>query len=68
MSKFTLYGYLSDNGDGSASLHWTSNPDSVDLDDEQYYMCEGDWVEVLTFDSPEAARACGLSWSDEEGC
>lgn len=62
---FKLYGYISDNGDGSTSLHWTSNPDAVDLDgDEQFFMNEGGWAEVLTFDSRESAEACGLRWED----
>ena len=62
---YKVYGYLSDNGDGSVSLHWTDDPDSVDLDDEQYYPGEGDWSEVLTFDSPEQAKACGITLSED---
>ena len=59
-----LYGYIVDNGDGSASIHWTSNPD-FDLEGEEYYMNEGGFAETLTFDSPEAAKAAGLNWSDD---
>lgn len=61
---FKVYGYISDGGDGSASLHWTADPDSVDLDDEQCYMNEGDWAEVLTFESEAAAKAAGIIFSE----
>lgn len=65
MEKFTLYGYISDGGDGSASLHWTSNPDSVDLDDDEWlFLNEGNWAEILTFESEEAAKAVGLIWEE----
>ena len=64
---FKVYGYISDGGDGSACLLWTSNPDSVDLDeDERYYLNEGCWAEVLEFPNAEAAKACGLNWNTEE--
>lgn len=62
---YKVYGYISDGGDGSAALCWTDDPNSVDLDDEEYYANEGSWAEVLTFDSPEQAKACGITLSED---
>lgn len=64
---FKVYSYVQDGGDGSASIQWTNDPDYLEKhdDDEGLYMNEGDFSDVLTFESEEAAKAVGLSWNND---
>lgn len=69
-----VYGLTSDNGDGSASVHWFRDKTVVDnlLDcnsdkwADQFNMNDGGPSETLEFPDDLDLEACGFSFSDEE--
>ena len=74
MQTQTIYGLISDNGDGSSSIHWFRNEETVDKllsedenGDESYWAAnEGGPAEVLTFPADLDLEAAGFSFHDEE--
>ncbi len=65
----TIYGLMTDYGDGSCGLRWYQNKDIVDreLSDEEsesYWMNNGSPAEVLTFPDNIDLVACGFTFSD----
>lgn len=68
----TIYGLVSDNGDGSASMHWYKSQEVVDklLDEaskdwqDSYNMNEGTYAEVLTFPDGIDLEKCGFEFQD----
>lgn len=64
----TIYGLISDNGDGSASMRWYRTQAEVDymLDEENGYehMWDNDGcaAEVLTFPADLDLTKCGFSF------
>lgn len=77
--SFVVYGYVSNNGDGSYSIYWLDfeltedvldamNSKSKDIDWHEMYS-DGDgccYREKLTFESKKAATAAGLEWETKE--
>jgi len=69
MKTQTIYGLISDNGDGSASMHWFRTKAEVDemLDEgnghESYWSAnEGGPSETLTFPADLDLEAAGFSF------
>jgi hypothetical protein len=67
----TIYGLISDNGDGSASIHWFRNKGTVDhllSDDgeESYWGNEGGPAETLTFPDTVDLEEAGIRFNDDE--
>jgi len=65
--KQTIYGIMRDNGDGSCSLEWFRNRDTVDrlLEDDDYWPNNGLVTEALTFPASLDLDACGFTFSDD---
>lgn len=65
-----VYALISDNGDGSASIHWFKNGELVDklLDDdpEYWYLNEGSPAETLLFPDGTDVESFGFVFSDDE--
>lgn len=69
----TVYGLMSDNGDGSGSINWFINKDLVDAllsyDDndmlECFYQNEGYPAETLHFPDSLNLEQCGFGFSDD---
>lgn len=67
-----VYGLISDNGDGSASMHWFRDKDVVDKllnDDEncgQYGQNEGSPAETLTFPDEFNLETCGFTFYEKD--
>lgn len=66
----TIYGMISDNGDGSGSMHWFRNFELTEVlgekDPEQWGSNEGSPAETLTFPDDLRLEDCGFSFSDSE--
>lgn len=67
----TIYGLISDNGDGSSSMRWYRTQDAVDhmLDEDNGY--EHMWgndgcAEILTFPADLDLEQCGFSFDTIE--
>lgn len=66
----TVYGLISDSGDGSGTIQWFRDKELVDsrlTDDEnneQYYANEGR-AKVLTFPDDLDLEKCGFRFSDK---
>jgi len=67
----TIYGLISDSGDGSASIRWFRNKDDIDfmLDEEngleQFWAAnEGGAAEILTFPTELDLSKCGFTFDD----
>lgn len=65
-----IYGLLSDNGDGSASIHWFKSyrlcERLMEEDLERWGMNEGSPCETLTFPNELNLEECGFEISDDE--
>lgn len=65
-----IYGLMSDNGDGSASIHWFKNyelcENLMEEDPEQWGINDGVPSETLTFPDDLNLEECGFVFSDEE--
>lgn len=65
-----VYGLLSDNGDGSASIHWFKSyklcEKLMEEDPERWYMNEDSPCESLTFPAELNLDECGFDFSDDE--
>ena len=66
-----IYGLMSDNGDGSSSIHWFRNKAIVDniLDDDydpDWACNEGSPAETLTFPDDLNLEECGFVFSDDD--
>lgn len=67
----TVYGLISDSGDGTSHVRWFRNKDIVDklLNDdeycEQYGVNEGSPAETLTFPDDLDLTECGFSFDDD---
>ena len=72
MSMIKIYSLVSDNGDGSASVHWFKNAerlnDMMEDDIETWGMNEGYPAEILTFPEGFDFDACGITFCDGEFC
>ena len=65
----TVYGLVSDGGDGSASIRWFRNKELVDslLDDNEiYFINEGGLADTFTFPIALDLEECGFLFSDED--
>jgi hypothetical protein len=68
----TVYGLLSDNGDGSGSIHWFTDKDYVDslLDSDEecdvWYGNEGSPAVTLSFPDDLSLEACGFHISKRQ--
>ena len=67
-----IYGLVSDNGDGSASVHWFKDIDSVnaamEYDVSTWSMNEDYPAEILTFPDGFDFDACGITfYEDDDG-
>lgn len=65
-----IYGLLSDNGDGSASINWFKSYELceklMEEDPERWSMNEGSPCEILTFPDELNLDKCGFVFSDDE--
>ena len=72
MIMIKIYGLVSDNGDGSASVHWFKNDINVEQlmedDVETWGMNEGYPAEILTFPDGFDFDTCGITFYDGEFC
>ena len=72
MKTQTIYGLISDNGDGSSSMHWFRDQEKVDFllsddGDESYWAAnEGSPAETLTFPADLDLEAAGFSFNDAD--
>lgn len=67
----TIYGLISDNGDGTSSMNWFKNKIIVDRllsDDESeiWYQNEGFPSQKLTFPAELNLEECGFYFSDDD--
>lgn len=62
----TVYGFISDNGDGSCSFHWTRDSELLarleEDEPDAYWANEGSYSEVLNFPDDLDLIACGFSF------
>lgn len=65
MKTQTIYNLISDNGDGSSSIHWFRDVESAMelIEDDQYAVNEGMPGE-LTFPEDLDLEECGFDFSD----
>jgi hypothetical protein len=62
MNQQRVYGLISDNGDGSSSMHWFRTPEKVEEmnNHENYWANEGGPAETLTLPADLDLGAAGF--------